>query len=98
METDCVYHSNITHNLNEMASAAGIYKVIWRPDENDISKAKQLIEPLKKGLALLHSDPEQFKQFNPENGWGNYDVLVLFVSKYLLACLANPDADVSVWR
>lgn len=26
-----VYDANITHNLNEMASEAGIYEALWRP-------------------------------------------------------------------
>jgi hypothetical protein len=29
--TDCVYDWNITHNLVEMAEAAGLYKPLWRP-------------------------------------------------------------------
>jgi hypothetical protein len=28
---DTVYSSNITHNLNKMAEAAGIYEALWRP-------------------------------------------------------------------
>jgi hypothetical protein len=30
-ENECVYDSNITHNLNTMAEKAGIYKALWRP-------------------------------------------------------------------
>tara|TARA_R110000851_G_scaffold308922_2_gene468121 strand:- start:5040 stop:5462 length:423 start_codon:yes stop_codon:yes gene_type:complete len=30
-ETEYVYDANITHNLNEMAGEAGIYKALWRP-------------------------------------------------------------------
>ncbi|MBK8772221.1 MAG: hypothetical protein IPM06_17610 [Rhizobiales bacterium] len=52
-----IYASKITHNLNKMASAAGIYKHLWRPEEIGITKAAQLIEPLREGLALLLSDP-----------------------------------------
>lgn len=28
---DCLYNSNITHNLGEMATRAGIYEALWRP-------------------------------------------------------------------
>jgi hypothetical protein len=93
-----VYTANITHNLTTMASEAGIYQYLWRPDEINISKAGELIEPLRKGLALLEGDPERFKQFNPSNGWGDYDGLVEFVRRYLKACEIYPTADVSVWR
>lgn len=97
-ETNEVYSANITHNLNTMANEAGIYNHLWRPDEISVSKAEQLIEPLTIGLALLTSDPERFKKFNPENGWGSYDGLVKFVSDYLAACKEHPDAKVTVSR
>lgn len=93
-----VYWANITHNLGTMAGEAGIYKHLWRPEEIGITKAHQLIEPLRAGLELLRSDRERFEKFNPENGWGSYDGLVRFVEKYLAACEENPDADVRASR
>jgi hypothetical protein len=95
---DEVYSANITHNLNTMADAAGIYYHLWRPEELGITKASQLIEPLRTGLQLLQSDPERFKTYNPSNGWGSYEGLVSFVSKYLAACGQYPDADVRACR
>jgi hypothetical protein len=97
-QDDCVYSGNITHNLGKMAKDAGIYQALWRPEEIHITKAKQLIGPLEDGLSLLLSDPERFKQFNPENGWGSYDILVEFVHEYLDACKRYPDAEVKAWR
>lgn len=97
-ETDEVYSANITHNLNTMAGEAGIYEHLWRPDEINITKAKELIEPLREGLHKLKSEPEKYKAFNPSNGWGSYEGLVRFVSNYLDACYENPEADVSVRR
>ena len=97
-ETNTVYSANITHNLNTMADAADLYKVLWRPDEINITKAQQLIEPLTKGLQELRSNPEKYEAFNPDNGWGDYNQLVNFVKNYLKACIDNPDADVNVWR
>jgi hypothetical protein len=93
-----VFSANVTHNLNEMAAGAGIYEHLWRPDEIGISKAAQLIEPLKDGLALLQSEPDRFKAFNPPNGWGSYDGFVHWVARYLEACCQFPDAEVSVSR
>jgi len=92
------YSANITHNLNKMADAAGIYKYLWRPDELGIKTADELIGPLRKGLALLQGDPEKYKRYNPPNGWGDYEGLVSFVHDYLAACQEYPDAIVSVWR
>lgn len=97
-ESDRVYQRNITHNLNSMADAAGIYRELWRPDEIGITIAGQLVEPLRAGLARLEADPAKFRAFNPSNGWGDYEGLVDFVTEYLAACERWPEAEVQVWR
>ncbi len=91
-----VYSANITHNLGAMANAAGIYRHLWRPEEVGVTKARQLIEPLTRGLAALRADPAKFEVFNAPNGWGVYKHFVPFVEQYLNSCMENPDADVSV--
>jgi hypothetical protein len=93
-----IYERNITHNLNKMADAAGIYQYLWRPDELRIETASQLIQPLSEGLKRLLADPEKYRQFNPQNGWGRYEDLVKFVADYLAACERDPNALVSVSR
>lgn len=95
---DEVYWGNITHNLNRMADEAGIYDHLWRPDWIGVRKAGQLIVPLREGLERLRANPERFRKLNPENGWGTYEGLVVFVAEYLVACSANPDAEVFVSR
>jgi hypothetical protein len=96
-EEGLVYHDDITHNLNDMAKAAGIYKHLWRPDEVGVKLAADLIEPLRIGLEKLKADPEKYKQYNPDNGWGDYEDLVEFVENYLEACERYPQAAVRVW-
>jgi hypothetical protein len=93
-----IYTSNITHNLGEMAEQCGLYEALWRPEELSAKYARDLIDPIQKGLELLRSDPERFKTFNPENGWGDYDGLVKFAENYLRACTENPNAEVETWR
>jgi hypothetical protein len=93
-----VYEANITHNLVRMADAAGVYEALWQPEEIGVKRAAQLIDPLRDGLATLNADPDHFKQFNPENGWGDYDGLVRFVAGYLTACERWPQAEVRVSR
>ena len=93
-----VFWKNITHNLNVMATAAGIYKELWRPDEINITHAHQLIEPLTTGLSKLILGKEMFLQYNPSNGWGSYDTLVTFVREYLEACKLYPYAQIEVSR
>lgn len=98
LRPESVFSCSITHNLNTMAEAAGIYWCIWHPDELGITKATDMIELLKAGLALLQSDPERCKTFTPENNWGSYEGLVRTVTKYLQACEEHPEATVEVSR
>jgi hypothetical protein len=81
-----------------MAAEAGIYKPLWRPEEIGITKAEQLIAPLKKGVALMKKYPQRFEKFNAKNGWGTYDVFVPWIEDYIKACELNPTADISVSR
>lgn len=92
------FSDNITHNLSEMADHAGIYLVLWRPEEIGATKANHIIEPLKAGLALLKSDPDKFKKFSPDNGWGTYEGFVDFVERYLKACEDKPNSEIEVSR
>lgn len=96
--SDEPFRASITHNLTDMADAAGIYGAVWRPDENGITKAKQLIEPLKKAIAEMKADPERFKKLNPANGWGTYSIFLPWLERYLEACLAEPEANIMVSR
>lgn len=92
------YWRNITHNLGAMAREAGIYQAVWRPEEVGVTRADQLIDPLRKGLATLKDNPDKFRAFNAENGWGDYDGLVEFVNEYLHACIDFPKTYVRVSR
>ncbi len=99
-----VYSGNITHNLGKMASAVKLsngmtlYDILWRPDEHGFYYAKEISELLDEGFNILLSSPEEYKRYNPENGWGSYDGLCNFVYNYRNACWENPDAELRVSR
>lgn len=93
-----VYWRNITHNLGNMAREAGIYQHLWRPEELNITRAQELVEPLAQGLVRLEADPDHYRKFDAPNGWGVYDNFVDFVRDYLAACQTNPDAEIHVSR
>lgn len=97
-ETNEVFTANITHNLGSMAEKAGLYAILWRPDEMGYTHAKHISEKLAHGLKVLRDDPDIFKKMNPENGWGDYDGLVEFIENYLKACHAYPEARIEVSR
>jgi hypothetical protein len=93
-----VYESNITHNLTEMADAAGICEACWRPEEIGVTYARDLAPLLRDGLEKLKAEPEKFRAFDAPNGWGRYEHFVPFVEQYLLACEDCPDATIRVSR
>lgn len=93
-----LFSANITHNLGDMAAAAGIYNALWHPYElNDGSDptADVLIPWLENGLKNLKENPDHYKKFNSPNGWGMYDNFVPFVEKVLDACKKHPKATVN---
>lgn len=92
------YTSNITHNLNKMADAAGIYIALWRPEEAGFSRARDLVGPLTEGLKKLKDSPDHYREFNAKNGWGLYEHFVPWVEEYLEACKQYPDALIEVSR
>jgi len=98
VDQEVLYDTNITHNLNKMADAAGIYKALWRPEEIGAKQAKDIIALLEKGLADLKARPEYFEKFNSANGWGLYKHFVPFVEDYLKACKEYPDATIEISR
>jgi hypothetical protein len=93
-----VFEGGLSSGLIEMAKAAWLYNAIWEPDEIGITKAKQLIEPLKTGLDELLARPKKYRLFNAKHEWVTYDHFVTFVRAYLAACEEYPDADVIASR
>lgn len=89
---------NITHNLGGMATTAGLYHTLWRPEECGIEKAKDLIPRLEKGIELLKKYPEFFKTFESPNGWGTYKNFVPFCEEVLKACREYPNHNVEASR
>jgi hypothetical protein len=92
------FSANITHNLRKMAAEAGIYKHVWRPEEIEITKAGQLIAPLREAIALMRADPERFRKLGASNGWGTYDDFLPWLERYLVACEVDPEAVVRASR
>jgi len=85
---------NITHNLGKMAKEAGIYKVLWHPNENGYFTAGSIVDILQNGYDDLLERPEYYKQFNSSNGWGMYRNMVPFVKSVLDACKKYPNASI----
>jgi hypothetical protein len=89
-----VFDANITHNLTQMADAVGLYKPVWRPDENGIQTAADMIPFLRDGIAELERNPDRYRKMEPENKWGTYDDFIPWLKRYLAACEEHPDATI----
>lgn len=90
---------NITHNLRAMAEAAGIYEVVWRPEEVFVTPKAHNIDPiLREGIVRLLAYPDHFKQFDAPNGWGVYEHFMSFLKDLYWTCLKHPNAYVVASR
>ncbi len=88
----------MTHNLNEMAKAVGLYEVLWRAEEIGITVASQMILPLESGIKELEANHDKYKAYNAPNGYGNYDDFTKFCKSLLRKCREFPDAVVEASR
>lgn len=99
-----IWHYNITHNLGKMAAQVKfedgltLYDVLWRPEEKHLNLACDIEDYLDRGWNILMSEPNFYKTFNPENGWGSYEGLCEFVYQYRKACQEHPLAEVHACR
>ncbi len=93
-----VFEVNITHNLTQMAAAVDLYDTLWHPEKIRANTAKDLIEPLKRGIEEMYHRREELKEFNPYNGWGSHETFCEALEKLLKACVENPDAVIEVSR
>ena len=99
-EDDEFWHGNITHNMTDMASKVpvkgtewSLYDLLWRPDEHGIDKAGApgYREAVLKGYLYLRGHKEELSPLNPDNGWGNYDLLFAFTEDFLLHLIRAGD-------
>ena len=89
---------NVTHNLNKMAEAVELYKVLWSPEDIGITTSSQMIAPLEIAIKELELSPDKYKAYNPPNGWGNYEYFVDFCKSVLRVCREYPDAVIEANR
>jgi hypothetical protein len=93
-----VAHLHLTHNLNKMAELSYLYKPIWRPDENGITFASQMIQYLEAGIDKLEKNPDFYIKIQPSNGFGSYHSFLKVCREYLDICKEYPDAIIDVCR
>jgi hypothetical protein len=89
-----VFSANYTHNITGMAREAGVYGLLWRPEENGNPKASDLIVPLEEAISAMKFDPARFRLYDPSNNWGSYATFLPWLEQVLNACREFPDSMV----
>jgi hypothetical protein len=86
---DTFFSINITHNVNGMFEAAGLYQILWHGDG---LIAGEQVPALEVGLLDMEKNPDHYKQFDAPNGWGTYVQALPWLREVLNACRAHPTA------
>jgi hypothetical protein len=84
---------NLTYNLTPMLREAGFPG--WKALVG--SPCVEAGGMLQKVAATLASDPQRFKAFNPENGWGNYELALGAMEHLAKLCANHPLAKFGGW-
>jgi len=92
-----VYTTNITHNLGDMAQAAGIYEALWHPERVGIKTAHDLAVAIEPGIMDMNSNPQKYKKYDAPNGWGTYIQFIPWLYELLVACKKHPNARVEAY-
>lgn len=98
VEPHTVFDINITHNLNEMARALGVYEILWRPDELaenamvDKIYVKNFLKPINGSIEELATNMDYYQsEYGPKNGWGSAETLLKDLRLIRNAIEENPD-------
>ena len=89
-ESDTLFDLNITHNLATMAKEAGFYEELWHL--YGINCCKELAPIIRNGIEELKTNPEKYKRFSAENGWGTYEQFLPWLEELLQNLEKFPNA------
>ena len=79
-----MFEGNQTYNLSTMFKRAGFH-----PNAFSGMDARTLRPIVDNAVRLMEDNPEYFKKYNPDNGWGSYEGAVNFLKGlqgYLALC------------
>lgn len=80
--------------FKKLAIPADLYSAIWFPNENRLTTvAGSLVPKLERGVEFLYNNPEYYTQFG---GFKLYKRFIDFLTHYIRACKAHPEAKITV--
>ena len=70
-----------------------LYEAMWRPEEVGIYKGSDLFNHMQVAMEYIITNEDELKQYNPDNGWGDYDGLKRAVKEMGKYCMMFPEAQ-----
>lgn len=99
---DMAEHIPVYYQIQEETYDNDLYTLVWRPEEigdgEICCNTNVLRQALQSGIAYMVAHREELLQYNPENGWGNYDSFLDWLINYWRACLENPNCKIEISR
>ena len=80
------FEKNVTYNVATMLKRAGFHPIILNG-----RTAVELRPVVRHAWQLLIDQPEYFKKFDPENGWGSFNGVRDFISDLDTYLTTAPD-------
>lgn len=91
--TEVIDIGNYTSNVHTMYSEALGFPFRDLHGKN----AGDVVPLLDKAVNDMTRRPQHYEQFNPPNGWGDFDSALDFLSKLLSACKKHPKCTVWIF-
>ena len=84
--------------INHTSNTSTLIKEVCgsRPPEWNGKRCKDIYPALVQGVSLLTMYPQQYKCFEPENGWGTIKTTIAFLEKIIANCEKHPNAVIEV--
>lgn len=91
MADECKVHG--TCNYNSDSAVVTLYDLMWHPKDNlNITTPNMdYLEDIMSCYRKLLEEPDFFKKFNPDNGWGTYEQLAKRTKEYINALTSISD-------
>jgi hypothetical protein len=85
---------NYTSNIRDMLNVAfdGDYWVDFVYEK----VAKDALPAIEHAIFRMEETPSRFEGMNPQNGWGSYKGVLMFMKQFRQCCIENPDLIIEV--
>lgn len=88
----CDAYLNYTSNMGEcIEDVCGLHPADWNG-----MRAGELAPHLVDGITKLRGNPQKYRHYEPDNGWGSVETCASFLIDVWDECLTHPRAIVEV--